>query len=171
MSTVASTTNVNLTENESRYSPVYNAFYSPTAASAVKALRDVGLGDVVYLPGQERFETRIESYWSRTSQLRPWAVVQPQDTREVSMALKALVNTPGCQIAIRSGGHMAAPGASSIEDGVTIDLGLLHSTKYNAETNLASLEPGARWGDVYAELEKCESPILCPNPISLNRMG
>jgi FAD/FMN-containing dehydrogenase len=49
---------------------------------------------------------------------------------------------------------MASPGASSIEAGVTIDLGLLNTTAYDAQNNVASLGPSARWGDVYAELEK-----------------
>lgn len=125
-----------------------------TAVAAVTALRRAGLGDIVYLPGEDHFESRIASYWSRTSQLRPWAIVQPRNAQQVSAALKALVETPGCQIAIRSGGHMACPGASSIEAGVTIDLGLLNTTAYDAKNNVASLGPSARWGDVYAELEK-----------------
>lgn len=135
---------------------INNDFTHTPAKAAVKALQEAGLGDVVYLPGEDHFESRIASYWSRTSQLKPWAIAQPRDAQEVSAALKALVDTPGCQLAIRSGGHMAAPGASSIEAGVTIDLGLLNTTVYNAETNVASLGPSARWGDVYAELEKRE---------------
>lgn len=135
---------------------INNGFTYTPAKAAVKALQGAGLGDVVYLPGEDHFENRVASYWSRTSQLRPWAIVQPRDAQEVSAALGALVATPGCQLAIRSGGHMAAPGASSIEAGVTIDLGLLNSTVYNAERNVASLGPSARWGDVYAELEKRE---------------
>lgn len=164
MSKTASTTAVVLTETSAPSSNVHtcNDSSNTTAEYAVKALHEAGLGDVVYVPGEEHFETRVASYWSRTSQLRPWAIVQPRDVTEVSTALRALVATPRCQIAIRSGGHMAAPGASSIEDGVTIDLGLLHTTTYNAENNVASLGPSARWGDVYVELEKRESsdPIL-----------
>jgi FAD/FMN-containing dehydrogenase len=127
---------------------------SASAEAAVNALREAGLGDVTYLPGEDQFDRRVASYWSRTSQLRPWAIVQPGDAYQVSAALKALVDTPGCQIAIRSGGHMACPGASSIEAGVTIDLGLLNTIVFDVKNNVASLGPSARWGDVYAELEK-----------------
>lgn len=158
----ASTTDVALANTRDPPRTVYNGISGSTAESAVRALRGSGLGDVVYLPGEGQFETRIASYWSRTSQLRPWAIIQPRDAHEVSTALKALVGVPGCQIAIRSGGHMASPGASSIENGVTIDLGLLNTTTYNAENNVASLGPSARWGDVYAELEKCESYGVLP---------
>lgn len=156
MPITASTTEIVLTDTVDLSSSVdpSNGPSNTIAGSAVKALRKAGLGDVVYVPGEEHFETRIASYWSRTSQLRPWAIVQPRDAYEVSTALRALVATAGCQIAIRSGGHMASPGASSIEDGVTIDLGRLNTTTYKTENNVASLGPSARWGDVYAELEK-----------------
>lgn len=43
---------------------------------------------------------------------------------------------------------------NNIAAGVTIDLGLMTQTTYNPETKLASLQPGGRWADVYADLEK-----------------
>lgn len=49
---------------------------------------------------------------------------------------------------------MAWAGANSIEDGVTIDLGLLTTTTYHPETKTASLQPGGRWTQVYEEVEK-----------------
>lgn len=66
---------------------------------------------------------------------------------------------------------MASPGASSIEDGVTIDLGLLNTATYNAKDNLACLGPSARWGDVYAELEKRESYGFSSSSTPLNYIG
>lgn len=171
MAIIATTTAVALIDTRDPSENVRNGLSNTTADSAVKALREAGLGDVVHLPGEDHFETRTASYWSRTSQLRPWAIVQPRDAHEVSTALRALVATPGCQIAIRSGGHMAAPGASSIEDGVTIDLGLLNNTTYDAKDNLACLGPSARWGDVYAELEKRESSGSWPSCVAWNYIG
>ena len=56
---------------------------------------------------------------------------------------------------------MAWAGANNINDGVTIDLGLMTKTTYNSETKVASIEPGGRWTDVYAELEKSEMPLTC----------
>lgn len=172
MSITASTTEIFLTDTGDLSSSVdpSNGPSNTTAESAVRALREAGLGDVVYVPGEEHFETRIASYWSRTSQLRPWAIVQPRNAPEVSTALRALVATDGCQIAVRSGGHMAAPGASSIEDGVTIDLGLLNITTYRAENSMASLGPSARWGDVYAELEKRGSFSSIPTLVLLDHV-
>lgn len=58
---------------------------------------------------------------------------------------------------------MSWAGASNIQEGITIDLGLLTATTYNPETRIASLLPGARWADVYAEVEKRESDLPLVN--------
>ncbi|KUI57762.1 Bifunctional solanapyrone synthase [Cytospora mali] len=128
----------------------------PAAAkSAISGLRGAGLNAVLYPRGSEPYEARITSYWSLSPQLRrPWAIVQPQTSEEVSTVLKVLVGVPDCCFAIRSGGHLSWPGANSIESGVTIDMGLMNKTTYNPDTNVASLEPGGRWTDVYAAVEK-----------------
>jgi hypothetical protein len=45
-------------------------------------------------------------------------------------------------------------GASSVANGVTIDLGFLNETWYNPRTKLASIEPSPKWGDVFEILEQ-----------------
>lgn len=152
------------------------------AEAAIASLKDAGLGDVLHLPESQAYNDRTTSYWSLTAQLRPWAIVQPRTTEEVSKALTALVNTPDVKFAVRrlvihekrpflsffspglaveltlhnSGGHMAWAGANNINDGVTIDLGLMTKTTYNPETKVASIQPGGRWTDVYSEVERSE---------------
>jgi hypothetical protein len=69
--------------------------------SALANLKYAGLSEITYLPGQPSYEDRVSSYWSLTAQLRPWAIVQPRTTQEVSETLKALVSTSGCKFAIR----------------------------------------------------------------------
>lgn len=71
--------------------------------AAVRSLEEAGLGDVLYTPGKQplKYNDRIDSYWSLTPRLRPWAIVQPRNTAEVSKTVAALVNTDGCQFAIR----------------------------------------------------------------------
>ncbi|KAL3489169.1 hypothetical protein BJX62DRAFT_239392 [Aspergillus germanicus] len=124
------------------------------AEQALANLRAVGLSDVLYLPDDEAYNARIASYWSLTAQLRPWAIVQPRNTKEVAKAVRALVDAPDVRVAVRSGGHMSWAGASNIVDGVTIDLGLMEGTSYNPETQITSLLPGGTWAKVYTELEK-----------------
>ncbi|KAI8963633.1 FAD-binding domain-containing protein [Daldinia sp. FL1419] len=127
---------------------------SDNSQSTITSLEKGGLGEILYRPGHKCYDERIDSYWSLTAQLKPWAIIQPRTTEEVSKALRALVNTTDCNFAIRSGGHMAWAGSNNINAGVTIDLGLLKTTMYNPETKIASIQPGGRWADVYTELEK-----------------
>lgn len=68
---------------------------------AIKNLREAGLGDIIYVPGQESYDGRVASYWSLTPRLRPWAFVQPRTTEEVSQAVKAIVKSDGCKFAIK----------------------------------------------------------------------
>lgn len=51
---------------------------------------------------------------------------------------------------------MCWAGASNIESGVTIDLELMADVTYDPSTQIASIQPGARWSKVYSVLEKCE---------------
>ncbi|KAL4931415.1 FAD-binding oxidoreductase [Aspergillus undulatus] len=124
------------------------------AEQVLDNLRIAGLGDVLYLPGEDAYNDRVASHWSLTAQLKPWAIVQPRTTEEVSKAVKAIVDAPDVRFAVRSGGHMQWAGASSIADGITIDLGLMASTTYDAKTEIASLQPGGSWAVSYKELEK-----------------
>ncbi|KAJ3957596.1 hypothetical protein N0V92_005846 [Colletotrichum tropicale] len=121
---------------------------------ALDNLKRAGLGDAVYTPDQDAYQTRNASYWAQSAQLKPCAIVQPRNAEEVSKTVQALVATPECNFAVRSGGHTVWPGASNIQHGITIDLGLMAKTTYNHETELASLLHGGRWTDVYHEAEK-----------------
>lgn len=42
---------------------------------------------------------------------------------------------------------------STIAQGVTIDLSMLNGTSYDEETNIANIQPGGRWKNVYADLD------------------
>ncbi|KAL4888261.1 hypothetical protein BDV59DRAFT_211229 [Aspergillus ambiguus] len=119
----------------------------------IAALRAAGLNNVLYVIGEDTYKARNASYWSLTAQLKPYAIVQPRNTAEVSKAVKVLLGIPGCKFAVRSGGHMAWAGANNINNGITIDLGLMADTTYNYQTQIASLEPGGTWARVYKELE------------------
>ncbi|KAI1258933.1 hypothetical protein F5Y18DRAFT_411892 [Xylariaceae sp. FL1019] len=129
---------------------------SATFRNAVESLEEAGLGDVLYTPGRqpETYNGRIDSYWSLTPRARPWAIVQPRNTEEVSKVLKALVKVDDCKFAVRSGGHTAYPGSNNIRDGITIDLGLMDKTEYNPDTQIASIQPGGRWTKVYDYLQE-----------------
>ncbi|KAI2468961.1 FAD binding domain-containing protein [Annulohypoxylon bovei var. microspora] len=121
------------------------------------ALKEAGLGDRLLFATDAGYEPQIESWYSANARLRPYCLILPHNTEEVSTALTALVNANdgagNWHIAIRSGGH-SWPGSNNIADGVTIDLTMMNSSSYDKQTNVASVQPGGRWGNVFTDLKK-----------------
>lgn len=118
-----------------------------------KPLVAAGLQSRILLPTDAEYTTRNESYWCNNAKLKPACIVQPRSPSEVAQALTAIVKARQV-FAVRAGGHMNWAGSNNITDGVTIDLGFLNSTHYDADTQTARLGPGTKWKHVYAELEK-----------------
>lgn len=112
---------------------------------------------MVHLPSSPNYQALVEGSWTLETQRSPWCFVQPSCTGEVSETLKALGSAGqgagDWHIAIRSGGH-GSDEQNSITNGVIIDLTQLNATNYNAETNVASIGTGSRWGATYAALEE-----------------
>jgi FAD/FMN-containing dehydrogenase len=121
------------------------------------ALIEAGLGKQLLFASDDEYDERIASWWALNSRLRPWCLVQPENTEQVSTVVTALLgagNGAGdWHIAVRSGGH-SLPSSNNIVDGVTIDLGKMNDATYDSNTSLASIQPGGRWEDVYAKLLK-----------------
>ena len=107
-------------------------------------------------PGQNAYNASLASYFDGKSRLTPNCIVQPTTSEEVSTITKVLAAASLrkiCQFAVRSGGHTPIPGANNVDDGVTIDLLHMNGTTYNANSEVASILPAARWGSVYETLE------------------
>ncbi|KAJ3550352.1 hypothetical protein NM208_g25 [Fusarium decemcellulare] len=117
------------------------------------ALADGGFKDQLLLPTQNEYEQRVDSWWSASSRLTPSCIVQPKNAADVSKIVRILGANSTASFAIRSGGHSHWSGGSNVDDGVTIDLGLLKGTSYDSTTGLASILPGGRWADVFKVLE------------------
>jgi hypothetical protein len=83
----------------------------------------------------------------------PAVVFQPTSAKEVAIAV-ILCKGTGCKFAVRSGGHAAMKGASSVDGGVTIDLKNLNSVKLNEDKSIALLGGGNTWERVFEELGK-----------------
>jgi FAD/FMN-containing dehydrogenase len=54
-----------------------------------------------------------------------------------------------CPFAVKSGGHAAFPGASSIEGGITVDMVNMNQRKLSANKKTIAIGPGNTWLDVY----------------------
>lgn len=130
-----------------------NTDHQPVIDAQINALTSAGLKDRLLLPTHEGYASRVESWWSASSRLKPWCIVQPQNTDEVAKAIVALKDAGVGDFAVRSGGHSHWSGGSNIQDGVTLDLGHLNAVTYNAETKLASIGPAGKWSEVYKQLE------------------
>ena len=93
---------------------------------------------------------------SKTCHLPAAAILNLQKTAEVALGLKIITVTK-TKFAIRSVGHNHNPNFSSIgSEGILIDLGSLNSIRLSPGKDIVSLGPGAKWDEIYQELEKHE---------------
>ncbi|KAF2721408.1 FAD binding domain-containing protein [Polychaeton citri CBS 116435] len=121
------------------------------------ALISANLSHTVYLPSSALYPELVAGSWALNTRKSPWCFALPSSACEVSQILTALRSAGDgagdWHIAVRSGGH-GSDDSNNIAIGVTIDLSQLNATTYDAATNIASIGTGARWLDVYVELEK-----------------
>lgn len=108
-------------------------------------------GDVV-TPDHPEYATAI-SRWAKNAERKARVVVFAKNPQDVAHAI-AYAKDNKLPIAIRGGGHNAA-GASSIEDGLVIDLSRhLNKVRVDEEGKLAYVGGGAKWRDVDEETIK-----------------
>lgn len=107
----------------------------------------------VYMPTTDTYDARLESIFSATAALEPWCLALPETTEDVSKFMEVIA-TGECSFGIRSGGHAVYANGNSVEDGITLDMGYINATTYDAETHTASVGAGARWAAVYDTLAK-----------------
>ncbi len=58
-----------------------------------------------------------------------------------------------CPFAVKSGGHAAFAGGSSVQNGILVNLGRLNSVSLSKDRTTASVRPGQTWYDVYQKLD------------------
>ncbi|KAF1828205.1 FAD-binding domain-containing protein [Decorospora gaudefroyi] len=89
------------------------------------------------------------TYWSKQQlDVDPSCTFMPTAALEVSTVV-LLSRLTKCPFAVKSGGHAAFPGASSIEGGITIDMVNMNERKLSADKKSVAIGPGNRWIDVY----------------------
>ncbi|ROV89572.1 hypothetical protein VMCG_09955 [Cytospora schulzeri] len=99
------------------------------------------------------YTSSLESYWAlQEADIQPPCIFQPRSAEHVSLAVGTL-STNKCSFAIRSGGHSPNAGAANIANGVTVDLSQLNAITLSNDQSIASVGPGAVWGDVYSALD------------------
>ncbi|KAI4196491.1 MAG: hypothetical protein LQ350_006530 [Teloschistes chrysophthalmus] len=142
--------------------PMFNMMPSPSQASCSIAcnLLEILLKDDVFRPATAEYQQQQSSYWSnQQAETRPACRVLPKSPKEVAAAylLAAFFH---CNFAVKGGGHAAFAGASSIQQGITIDLQRLNSTSFNSDRNVTQVGAGNRWIDVYRYLTPQKLAVL-----------
>ncbi|RKQ88345.1 FAD/FMN-containing dehydrogenase [Solirubrobacter pauli] len=120
--------------------------------AAVKAQRMSGIdydaAPVESVEPGDRAYGKVRSTYMRKGS--PGLVLRPANAEEVSQAL-IYAREQDVPLAVRSGGH-GISGRSTNDGGVVIDLGKLDRVAVDGDA--VTLGPGARWGNVAAELGK-----------------
>lgn len=108
----------------------------------------------VLLPGSDGYKASLVSYFSpQASTVQPLCFVTPKTVNDVSAVVKSLASNNSGGFAVRGGGHMWLPGASSSPGGVTIDLRGLNSVELSADHSIVSAGAGATWDLIYNKLD------------------
>jgi FAD/FMN-containing dehydrogenase len=95
-----------------------------------------------------------KSYWSACQRTpTPAAVFEPKSAEEIAIAV-LLCKGAKCRFAARSGGHAPMKNASSIDEGLVIDMKNLTTIVLNEDKSIASIGTGNRWEAVFRELGK-----------------
>lgn len=129
---------------------------------AVRSLRGAVRGPVLTSgPGYRRARA---VYNQRFAGIRPEAVVQPLDTRDVQAVVR-WAERFGVRLVARSGGHSYA-GYSTVRNGVVVDLRRLRGIRVRGGARRAGVGAGAQLIDVYAALARRGGTIpagTCPS--------
>ncbi|PVH92431.1 FAD binding domain-containing protein [Periconia macrospinosa] len=127
---------------------------SPSACSiACSALQTVFGKTKVISQGSTVYDTFTAAYWSvQQEELDPYCIFKPGKAVEVSTVV-LLSRLTQCPFTVKSGGHAAFAGASSIQGGIVVALQSLNSVTLSTDKKIASIGPGNIWYDVYTQLE------------------
>ena len=108
----------------------------------------------MFHPNEPIYNQSQASYWTaQQSELTPRCRFYPQHARDVQQALSNILIPNNVSFAVVSGGHSSNTGASNIHDSITIDLSHLNDITLSDGNATVFIGPGARWNDVYSQLE------------------
>ena len=98
-------------------------------------------------PDDAGYDT-ARTIWNGSIQARPALIAQCRSTEDIVMAVTA-TRDAGLQVAVRGGGHSVA-GLCMSDGGVVVDLSSMRGAEVDVERRVASVDPGATWGDLDA---------------------
>jgi hypothetical protein len=115
------------------------------------------LGSKLSYPSSAAYNASVLSYWSvQDNDVDPACILSPTTTSDVSLAVGTIDQAARfglkCPFAVRGGGHTPWA-ASTIANGIVIDLSAINAVSVSSDRTTTSVGPGARWIDVYLKLD------------------
>ena len=104
----------------------------------------------VLVPGDDGYE-EARWAWSGMFDRRPSVIARCMGVADVQASI-AFARANDLQIAVRGGGHSIS-GASTIEHGILIDLGLMHGVRVDPENRTAVVAAGTLWSEFDRETQ------------------
>ncbi|TDZ37107.1 Bifunctional solanapyrone synthase [Colletotrichum trifolii] len=132
----------------------------PACEAACSSLKLVFGDSAVDTRDEEEFASFISSYWSSNqADVTPSCVVKPSKAVEVSVIV-LFSRLTQCPFAAKSGGHASMARASNSDGGITISFSNMKAMSLSDERDIAYVQPGNIWGDVYAELAQFDLTVI-----------
>ncbi|KAH6704446.1 FAD binding domain-containing protein [Verticillium dahliae] len=109
--------------------------------------------------GEAPYESFTGAYWSENQgEVDPYCIFKPANPSAISV-LVLLSRLTQCPFAVKSGGHAAFAGASSIEGGITVSLEKINQVTLSSDKKTVVIGAGNRWSDVYRKLSKSDVTV------------
>jgi FAD/FMN-containing dehydrogenase len=108
----------------------------------VKAFGDSLQGNVL-TAGQAEYDI-ARAVFNGMIDRKPGLIAQPKDTADVQKCVK-FATAHGLLVSVKGGGH-SAPGYAVCDDGLMIDMSLMHDIKVDTKKKTVVAEGGTNWG-------------------------
>ncbi|KAH8826236.1 hypothetical protein DL96DRAFT_1607542 [Flagelloscypha sp. PMI_526] len=116
-------------------------------------LASLGASKVSFAPSSD-FEDGIAGARSEFNRVQvPACVVHPASTEDVSVVMQHIF-TSKANYAVQSGGHSAMVGWNNVDGGVLISFRDMAGVSYDTVSEVATLQPGARWNQTLLALSE-----------------
>ncbi|PGH19063.1 hypothetical protein AJ79_00097 [Helicocarpus griseus UAMH5409] len=128
--------------------------------AACTSLRLASGDDSVLTSDETEYDSFTAAYWSaQQGEVNPACIFQPTSSLEISNAV-LISRLTQCPFAVKSGGHAAFPGASSIEGGITVSFAKMKKVQVSGDRKTVAIEPGNVWGEVFDRLAEHEATVI-----------
>ncbi|EUC40011.1 hypothetical protein COCMIDRAFT_41583 [Bipolaris oryzae ATCC 44560] len=123
-------------------------------------LRGSHMSDHSHYPTVANGSSVASLFWAQQQQsAQPACLVHVYSPQDVATVISVSRRT-SCPFAVRGGGHSDIPGASNIDGGITVNMAGLSNVELRESEGLVRVGAGAKWGDVYKELDKSNRTVV-----------